>query len=132
MNDGLTGIALILLMASSRVPSALGLAGLSKPTWLSLICRNVRPAGSAACAEPTSPSERGTPPEMVQSTPVPAQVIHSRTRRRLTPGLLWLWSWSNSLIAFVSLDTRDWVPWTGSGGAAVYSRIFPSEGGPER
>ena len=43
------------------------------------------PAGSAACADPTSPSERGTPPAMVQSTPVPAQVMHSSTRRRLTP-----------------------------------------------
>ncbi len=41
-----------------------------------------------ACAEPTSPSERGTPPEMVQSTPVPAQVMHSSTRRRLTPRAL--------------------------------------------
>ena len=44
MNDGFTGIALILLIASSSVPSAFGLAGLSKPTWLSLICRKVSPA----------------------------------------------------------------------------------------
>ena len=51
MNDGFFGIALILLMASSSVPIAFGLAGLSKPTWLSLICRNVIPAGSAASAE---------------------------------------------------------------------------------
>src|ERR1700730_16169165 len=84
MNDGLTGIALILLMASSRVPSALGLAGLAKATWVSLICRNGRPEAPGPCAEPTSPSERGTPPEMVQRTPVPAQVMHSSTRRRLT------------------------------------------------
>ena len=87
MKDGFTGIALILLIASSSVPSAFGLAGLSKPTWLSLICRKVSPAGSAASAESTSPSERGTPPEMVQSTPVPAQVMHSSTLRRLTPRL---------------------------------------------
>ena len=85
MNDGLVGIALILLMASSSVPSAFGLAGLSKPTWLSLICRKVIPLASAAAAEPTSPSECGTPPVTVQSTPVPAQVMHSSTRRRLTP-----------------------------------------------
>src|SRR6266478_6608595 len=65
MKDGFTGIALILLIASSRVPSALGLAGLSNPTWLSLICR------------------KGTPPGMVHRTPVPAQVMHSRTLRRL-------------------------------------------------
>ena len=43
---GFTGAALILLIASSSVPMVLGLAGLSKPTWLSLICRNV--ARSAA------------------------------------------------------------------------------------
>ena len=89
MNDGFFGIALILLMASSSVPIAFGLAGLSKPTWLSLICRNVMPAGSAASAESTMPSERGTPPVMVQSTPVPAQVMHSSTRRRLTPFSWW-------------------------------------------
>ena len=34
------------------------------------------------------PSERGTPPVMVQSTPVPAQVMHSSTRRRLTPSIV--------------------------------------------
>ncbi|MGY4594060.1 hypothetical protein ACVWXL_001806 [Bradyrhizobium sp. GM22.5] len=87
MKDGLTGIALILLTASSSVPSALGLAGLSKPTWLSLIWRKVIPgaAAVAACAESMMPSERGTPPVMVQSTPVPAQVMHSNTLRRLKP-----------------------------------------------
>src|SRR5207302_5460304 len=68
-----------------RSSDLFGLAGLSKPIWLSLICRKVMPAGSAACADPTSPIERGTPPEIVQSTPVPAQVMHSSTRRRLTP-----------------------------------------------
>ena len=31
------------------------------------------------------PSERGTPPLIVHNTPVPAQVMHSSTRRRLTP-----------------------------------------------
>src|SRR5450631_755808 len=93
MNDGFAGIALILAMASSRVPSALGLAGLSKPTWLSLICRKVRaPAPGAAPwarASPTRPSERGTPPATVQRTPVPAQVMHSSTLRRLKPSPPW-------------------------------------------
>src|SRR5438309_354976 len=83
MKEGFFGIAMILLMPSSSVPSALGLAGLSKPTWLSLICRKVRPVGSAAAAEPTSPSEWGTPPEMVQSTPVPAQVMQSAKPHRV-------------------------------------------------
>src|SRR6201991_149813 len=99
MKDGLTGIALILPIASSSVPSAFGLAGLSKPTWLSRICRTLTPAGSAASAEPTSPSERGTPPVTVQSTPVPAQVMHSSTRRRLRSRLSSLWSCLNLIIA---------------------------------
>ena len=46
MKAGLAGSALTLPIASSSVPSAFGLAGLSKPTWLSLICRKVRPLGS--------------------------------------------------------------------------------------
>src|SRR5579883_1618894 len=100
-NAGFCGSALTLATASSRVPSALGLAGLSKPTWLSLSCRNVRLlvccAACCACASPIMPSAWGTPPEIVHNTPVPAQVIHSRTLRRLTPS-----SRSDSLIAFLS------------------------------
>src|SRR6478672_4973990 len=83
--DGFTGRVLILLIASSSVPMALGLAGLSKPTWLSLICRNVSPLGSAAVASPIMPMERGIPPAIVHRTPVPAQVMHSRILRLLTP-----------------------------------------------
>ena len=49
MKAGFFGSALTLAMASSSVPSAFGLAGLSKPTWLSLICRKVRPCASCAC-----------------------------------------------------------------------------------
>src|SRR6516165_9426384 len=85
INAGFCGNALTLVIASSSVPSALGLAGLSKPTWLSLICRKVRPRLSAACASSMIPSECGTPPAMVHSTPVPHQVMHSRTLRRLMP-----------------------------------------------
>src|SRR6516164_8977210 len=72
-------------MASSSVPITLGLAGLSKPMWLSLICRKVSLLGWAASAPSMIPSESGTPPEIVHSTPVPAQVMHSNTFRRLTP-----------------------------------------------
>ena len=39
----------------------------------------------AAVASPMMPTERGTPPATVHSTPVPAQVMHSRILRRLTP-----------------------------------------------
>src|SRR5262249_3874892 len=63
----------------------LGLAGLSKPMWLSLICRKVSLLAGAASAPSMIPSESGTPPEIVHSTPVPAQVMHSNTFRRLTP-----------------------------------------------
>src|SRR6516165_10567514 len=90
MKEGFTGSALIFAMASSSVPITLGLAGLSKPIWLSLICRKVSLLGSAASAPSMIPSERGTPPEIVHSTPVPAQVMHSSTLRRLGPALRWL------------------------------------------
>ena len=96
MKAGLVGMALIRSIASSSVPFALGLAGLSKPIWLSLICRKVRPEASFAIAWSIRPSECGTPPLMVHNTPVPTQVMHSRALRRLTPS-----SWS---VIFVSRD----------------------------
>jgi hypothetical protein len=93
MKKGFTVRALTLLMASSSVPSALGFAGLSKPTWLSLIWRKVSPLTACALASPTRPRECGTPPATDQSTPVPAQVMHSSTLRRLGP--LWPSRWSS-------------------------------------
>src|SRR6266446_1317779 len=85
MKDGLIGIAFTLATASRSVPSASGFAALSKPIWLSLICRNVNPVGSAARASPIIPTEWGTPPLTAQSTPVPAQTMHSSTSRRPNP-----------------------------------------------
>src|ERR1700736_3354129 len=85
IKDGLTGIAFTLEMASRSVPSASGFAALSKPIWLSLICKNVKLLGSAARASPIIPTEWGTPPLTVQSTPVPAQTMHSSTSRRPNP-----------------------------------------------
>src|SRR4030088_2791994 len=120
MNDGFAGIALILLMASSSVPSALGLAGLSKPTWLSLICRKVMPLAACALASPTRPSDCGTPPATVQSTPVPAQVMHSSTLRRLRPSPLGLIGFLD-VIAGLPLDLV--APRTRSGKPAIYSRV---------
>jgi hypothetical protein len=76
MKAGLLGRALTLAMASCSVPSALGLAFLSKPTWLSEICKKVKPA-SAACADPIM-LDFGMPPATVHKTPVPAQSMHSR------------------------------------------------------
>src|SRR5262245_43988494 len=88
MKAGLTVSALTFPIASSSVLSTFGLAGLSKPTWLSLICRKVSGVAACALASPTMPSERGTPPAIVHSTPVPAQVMHSSTLRRLIPAPL--------------------------------------------
>src|SRR5215467_11999641 len=85
MKEGFAASDLTFAMASSSVPITLGLAGLSNPTWLSLICRKVSLLGPAASAPSMIPSESGTPPEIVHSTPVPAQVMHSNTFRRLTP-----------------------------------------------
>src|ERR1700687_2463274 len=85
MKDGLIGIAFPLATASRNVPSASGFAALSKPMWLSLICRNVNPVDSAASASPIIPTEWGTPPLTAQSTPVPAQTMHSSTSRRPNP-----------------------------------------------
>jgi hypothetical protein len=71
MKAGLVVTAFTLAMASRSVPSASGLAGLLKPIWLSLICRKVKPADSAAKASPSRPKDFGTPPDSVHNTPVP-------------------------------------------------------------
>jgi hypothetical protein len=47
-----------------------GLAGLLKPTWLSEICRKLKPA-SAACADP-SRLDLGTP----RAAPIDAVFVH--------------------------------------------------------
>src|SRR5260370_37333901 len=91
MKEGFAESDLTFVMASSSVPITLGLAGFSKPTWLSLICRKVGLLASAARAPSMIPSERGTPPEIVHSTPGPPQAMHSNTFRpftRAVPSLL--------------------------------------------
>src|SRR6185437_16981171 len=95
MKAGLFGSALTRPMHSCSVPTAFGYGVLkSKPIWLSLICTKLSPLPSAAIASSMRPAARGTPPEMVHSTPVPTHVMHSRTLRRMTPS-----SRSCSLIA---------------------------------
>src|SRR5215470_5079963 len=88
MNAGLAGMAETLVMASSSVASGLGLAGRSKPIWLSEICRKLSPA-PCACALP-SMADPGTPPDTVHNTPVPAQIMHSSAPRRSTVKVLGL------------------------------------------
>ena len=84
MKAGFCGCALTWRWPPASVPSAFGLAGLSKPIWLSLICTKVSP-GLCRLRLAQMPSEWGTPPETVHRTPVPAQVMHSSTLRRLRP-----------------------------------------------
>jgi hypothetical protein len=85
---GCVGIALILSIASVSVARGSGLGGRWKPMRLSLICTKVSsPCGaSAAAASPIRPGVRGTPPLKVQTTPVPAQVMHFNRPRRLMFG----------------------------------------------
>jgi hypothetical protein len=85
MKEGFAGKAFTLAIASVSVPLALGLAGLSKPMWLSLSWRKLKALDSSALASPIRPVERGMPPASVHKMPVPAQVMHSRTLRRVAP-----------------------------------------------
>src|SRR3954453_12031207 len=64
------------------------------------------------------PSECGTPPEIVQSTPVPAQVMHSSTLRRLM-----LWPLTLSWSAFmIGLPLQSLLTRTRSEQSDIYSR----------
>jgi len=54
MKAGLAGRPFTLPIASFKVPSASGLAGLLKPTWLSEICRKLKPATAVALLQWTS------------------------------------------------------------------------------
>src|SRR5271165_5018868 len=80
MKAGVIGSLATSSSASCSVAVTLGLAGLSKPRWLSLICTKVKslPAASALPIR----RERGTPPATVQTMAVPAQVMHLRKPRR--------------------------------------------------
>ena len=66
--------------ASVSVPGVSAFGGFLNPIWLSLICMKLN-APASARASPISP-DRGTPPETVQSTPAPAQTMHSKAPRR--------------------------------------------------
>src|SRR5271156_1039434 len=87
MSAGLSGIAMTLSIATLSVARASGLAGFSKPMWLSEIwTKEKRP--SAALAAPMR-REAGTPPATVQTTPVPAHSMHFKVWRRLKPSSCW-------------------------------------------
>src|SRR6266849_6300442 len=92
MNSGAAVSPLILSTAAFSVTATSGLAGLLNPIWLSLICTKL----SSPLASAVFNSERrlrlydfNTPPCITQRAPVPAQAMHFRKPRRLTPSLLW-------------------------------------------
>ena len=89
MKAGFFGSASTLAIASSRVACGSGLAGALKPIWLSEIWRKLKPfaAWALACEIPSSEEDRGIPPAIVHSTPVPAQIMHSSAPRRSMPSL---------------------------------------------
>jgi RNA polymerase sigma-70 factor (ECF subfamily) len=83
MKSGACGSALILSTVACSVPTTSGFAGLLKPIWLSLICTKViSPLGSPVCPGLPNARELSRPPPTVQTTPVPAQAMHSRNPRR--------------------------------------------------
>src|SRR5580700_154057 len=132
MKAGLLASAPTLAIASSRVASGFGLAGCLKPMWLSEICRKLNPCAACALAAeiPSSEDDRGTPPAIVHSTPVPAQIMHSSAPRRSRPSL--------SSCAIPSLLPPWWQMWKRRGEAAVYSQAIrkrlrgPARPGQER
>src|SRR3954453_7524714 len=74
-------------IAAARVPGVSVLGAFLKPIWLSLIWTKLsaRPGAAVAALAGLIRLERGTPPATVQSTPAPAQTMHSSTPRRLVP-----------------------------------------------
>src|SRR5581483_7667703 len=63
------------------------------------------------------PSECGTPPDTVHKTPVPTQVMHSSTLRRLTPSSRSDWLMAISSGPHLRPSTMR------SGNAGIYSRL---------
>src|ERR1700752_3748888 len=110
MKAGLVGSAPALAIASLRVASASGFTGLTwKPMWLSEICANVNDcaAAVAASALPRRLNDFGMPPETVHRMPVPAQVMHSSTWRRVEPLSLSSFVDAIDILHYV-FDCRTW------------------------
>jgi len=92
MKAGLAGRSLTFAIASFKVPSASGLAGLLNPTWLSGNLQEAEARGHffGRLRRTRAEELRGFrhAPLSVQMTPVPAQIIHSRAPRRSIPLLV--------------------------------------------
>src|ERR1700730_8734338 len=92
INSGAADSPLILSTAAFSVPDTSGLAGLLNPMWLSLICTKLSSPLASAVFNSESRLrlyDFNTPPCITQKAPVPAQAMHFRKPRRLTPSLLW-------------------------------------------
>src|SRR4029077_5689584 len=116
MKAGLAGSAPTLTIASLSVTSASGFTGLTwKPMWLSEICANVNdwPVAVAASALPRRRNVFGTPPETVHRMPVPAQVMHSSTWRRVEPSSLPLLFDATEVLHELFANVVTFVEWRG-------------------
>src|SRR5579864_8440003 len=106
INSGVFGSALILSTVACSVPVTSGLAGLLKPMWLSLIWTKLK-SPFPPCASFPKARELGTPPVMVQMTPVPAQAMQCRNPRRSIPSSLW-----SCVISFFKVVSIGFSPFT--------------------
>jgi hypothetical protein len=90
--------------ASWKVPMTLVLAALLKPMWLSLIWTKfnsaVARAAGLARASPNAREER-MPPEIEQTTAVPAHPMHLRKPRRSMPS--WAVSFTMRFLSFIGI-----------------------------
>src|SRR3954454_16053866 len=111
---GFSGMAVTCARACWKVSVTLVLTGLLKPRWLSLTWAKLKPKLGAAVASSIRRA-RGRPPATVQTTALPAQVMHFRNPRRLS---------SYSICIVASFHSRpEWPTWTHLPGCSTaYSR----------
>jgi hypothetical protein len=85
--------------------------------WLSEICANVNDcaAAVAASALPRRLNDFGTPPETVHKMPVPAQVMHSSTWRRVEPSSLPLLFDATEVLPKLFTNVVTFIDWSGGG-----------------
>src|SRR5246127_4177977 len=85
--------------------------------WLSEICANMNDcaAAVAASALPRRLNDFGTPPETVHRMPVPAQVMHSSTWRRVEPSSLPLLFDATEVLHKLFANVVTFIDWSGGG-----------------
>src|SRR3954454_10132631 len=113
---GFSGMAVTCARACWKVSVTLVLTGLLKPRWLSLTWAKLKPKLGAAVASSIRRA-RGRPPATVQTTALPAQVMHFRNPRRLS---------SYSICIVASFSSRPEWPDLDASTGVQYS-IFPKQ-----